>query len=48
MQPAFEANPAFIESGEGLVIEKLVTEAGVEHVDIAIFPRASRLDVGGL
>jgi hypothetical protein len=46
--PAFDDDPGFSERVEDLAIEKLITNAGIEALDVAILPRATRLDVGGL
>ena len=45
--PALDHDAGLGEGVEYLAIEKLVTEAGVEAFDVAILPRAPRLDVGG-
>ena len=44
--PAFDYDAGFSEGVEDLAIEKLVTEAGVEALDVSILPRAPSLDVG--
>jgi hypothetical protein len=46
--PAFHDDSGLSERVEDIAIEKFVTDAGVEALDIAILPRAPRLDVGGL
>ena len=46
--PAFHDDAGFGEGVENPAIEKLVAEAGVEALDVSIFPRAPRLDGGGL
>jgi len=46
--PAFHDDACLSERVEDLAIEKLVTDAGVEALDVAILPRAPRLDIGGL
>ena len=46
--PAFHDDACLSERVEDLAIEKLVTDAGVEALDVTILPRALWLDVGGL
>ncbi len=45
--PAPEHDACLSEGIEDLAIEKLVTDAGIEALDVAILPRAPRLVVGG-
>ena len=45
--PAFHDDAGLSERVEDLAIEQLVPEAGVEALDVAILPRAPRLDVRG-
>jgi hypothetical protein len=45
--PALHDDAGFGEGVEDLAIEKLITEAGIEALDVAILPRAPRLDVCG-
>ena len=46
--PALDHDAGLSKSVEDLAIEKLVTEAGVEALDVSILPWAPRLDVGSL
>jgi len=44
--PACDATD-FLEAVEDLAVEQLVRQASVEAFDIAVLPRASRLDIEG-
>jgi hypothetical protein len=46
--PAFHDDAGFGERVENLAVKQLIPDAGVEAFDVAILPRAPRLDVGGL
>ena len=46
--PAFHDDAGLSERVEDLAIEKLVTDAGVEALDVSILPWAPRCDVGSL
>lgn len=45
--PAFHDDPSFGERVENLAVKQLIPDAGIEAFDVAILPRAPRLDVGG-
>ena len=45
--PAFHDDAGFSDHGEDLAIEKFVTDAGVDALDVSVLPRAPWLDVGG-
>ena len=46
--PTFHDAPGFGERVENLAVKQLIPDGGVEAFDVAILPRAPRLDVGGL
>jgi hypothetical protein len=46
--PAFDDDLSFSEGVEDLAIEQLITQAGVEALDVAILPRTAALDIGSL
>jgi hypothetical protein len=46
--PAFDDDLSFSEGVEDLAMEQLVAKAGVEALNIAVFPRTAPLDVGSL
>jgi hypothetical protein len=46
--PIFDDHPGFLQRIENLAVEKFVAKLRVEAFAIAVFPRAARLDIGGL
>ena len=46
--PAFHDDPGLLERVEDLAVEKLVAQASIEALDVAILPWAAGGDVGGL
>ena len=46
--PALDDDLRLAQGVEDLAVEQLVAEPGIEALDIAVLPRAARLDVGGL
>jgi hypothetical protein len=46
--PALDHDLRLTQRIEDFAVEKLITEAGIEALDIAVLPRAAPLDVGGL
>ncbi len=46
--PSFDDDLGFSERVEDFTVQQLVSEPGVEALYIAVLPRASRLDIGGL
>ena len=46
--PTLDHNLSLAERVENLPVEQLVSEAGVEALDVAVLPRAPRCDVGRL
>ena len=46
--PALDDDLGLAQSVEDLAIEQFIAKAGVEALDVAVLPRAARLDVGGL
>src|SRR6478735_7834826 len=48
LPPDFDHDLRLLQCVEDLAVQQLVAQLSVEAFAIAIFPRASRLDVGGL
>ena len=48
LTPAFDQHLGFVQRGEDLAVEKLVTQLAVEALVAAILPGASRFDEQGL
>ena len=46
--PALDDDLGLAQSVEDLAVEQLIAKAGVEALDVAVLPRATPLDVGGL
>ena len=46
--PFLDDDLGLLEGVEDLAVEQLVPEPGIEALAIAVFPRRSRFDVGGL
>jgi hypothetical protein len=46
--PIFDDHSGFLQRMENLAVEKFVAKLRVEAFAIAVFPRAARLDIGGL
>jgi hypothetical protein len=46
--PALDHDLSLTQWIEDFAVEELVTQAGIEALDIAVLPRAAPLDVGGL
>ena len=46
--PGFDQNPGLLQGVEDFAIEEFVPQPGIEALDIAVLPRASWRDIGGL
>jgi len=46
--PIFDDHSGFLQGIENLAVEKFVAKLRVEAFATAVFPRAARLDIGGL
>ena len=46
--PGFDQNPGFLQRVEDFSVEEFVAQPGIEAFDIAVLPRASWRDIGGL
>jgi hypothetical protein len=44
----FDQNPGFLQGVEDFSVKELIAQARIEAIDIAVLPRASWSDIGGL